>query len=113
MAENAEDTKEVAAEETSPQAEVTPSEAKNLQKFTNGPVTYLLEKTSTGYDLFREGEQEKFAGLMKSGGGSNYLYSSKNVSGNAFFDSQGNLVVEYLDPNSQQLISIHYKLQAQ
>ena len=50
---------------------------------------------------------------MKSGGGENYLYSSKNVSGNAFFDRQGNLIVEYLDPNSQQLVSIHYKLKAQ
>ena len=111
---------EVAAEETTPEAKIIPSEAEKTsseagktQKFTNGPVTYLLESTSAGYELFREGEQQKFASLMKSGGGDNYLYSSKNVSGNAFFDRQGNLVVEYLDPNSQQLVTVIYKVQAQ
>lgn len=122
-----EEIEEVAAEKTSSEAKVTSSEAEKTasetertsseagetQKFTNGPVTYLLNKTSAGYELFREGEQQKFASLMKSGGGDNYLYSSKNVSGNAFFDKQGNLVVEYLDPNSQQLVSVTYKVQAQ
>ncbi|SOC80723.1 hypothetical protein SAMN06296241_2279 [Salinimicrobium sediminis] len=104
---------EAEAEITPSEAERNPSEAGKIQKFTNGPVTYLLRSTSAGYELFREGEQQKFASLMKSGGGDNFLYSSKNVSGNAFFDGQGNLVVEYLDPNSQQLISVIYKVQAQ
>ncbi len=116
----AEEIDEVAAVEPSPEAQnvpsevkKTPSEARKIQKFTNGPVTYRLETTPAGFELFKEGEQQKFASLMKSGGGENYLYSSKNVSGNAFFDRQGNLVVEYLDPNSQQLITVIYKLQAQ
>lgn len=85
---------------------------KNLQ-FVNGAITYKLVKTPTGYELFREGEPGKFGTLLKSGGGDNYLYSSKNISGNAFFDTRGNLVVEYLDPNSQQLISVKYTAKAQ
>lgn len=103
----------VAAKEISSRENKISSQEDQIQKFLNGPNTYILMKSAVGYDLFKEGQQEKFAGLMKSGGGDNYLYSSKNVSGNAFFDTHGNLVVEYLDPNSQQLVTITYKLQAQ
>lgn len=95
------------------EAEQTSLEGDNVLRFVNGPIMYLLKRSSVGYDLYKEGEQEKFASLMKSGGGDNYLYSSKNISGNAFFDTEGNLVVEYLDPDSQQLITVTYKLKAQ
>lgn len=85
------------------------SKANYSMQFTNAAVIYHLEKSEAGYDLFREGEKDKFGTLIKSGGGENYLYSAKNISGNAFFDTQGNLVVEYLDPNTQQLVSVLYK----
>jgi hypothetical protein len=75
----------------------------------NGNVTYNLRSTPEGFEMFRGGDAETFATLIKSGGGENYLYSSKNVSGNAFFDTQGNLIVEYLDPNTQQLVNVIYK----
>ncbi|MCY2688322.1 hypothetical protein [Salinimicrobium sp. TH3] len=78
-------------------------------QFVNGAVTYFLKETPVGFELYREGEKEKFGTLLKSGGGDNFLYSSKNLSGNAFFDAQGNLVVEYLDPNTRQLVSVIYK----
>ena len=78
-------------------------------QFVNGPVNYLLKQTAVGFELYRKGEKEKFGTLLKSGGGENFLYSSKNLSGNAFFDAQGNLVVEYLDPNTRQLVSVIYK----
>ena len=110
---SSEEIAEVAAEKNAPEAKIPSAEASKTRKFSNGPVSYRLEPTSSGFDLFKEGQQEKFASLMKSGGGDNFLYASKNVSGNAFFDRQGNLVVEYLDPNSQQLVTINYKLQAQ
>ncbi len=86
------------------------SEAPEKQVFTNGSSTYSLRTTPTGFDLYKEGEPDKFGRLLKSGGGDNYLYSSKNLTGNAFFDTHGNLVVEYLDPNTGQLISVNYKL---
>ena len=77
-------------------------------ELVNANITYTLKSTPTGFELYRNTEKEKFATLIQSGGGENYLYSSKNISGNAFFDTQGNLVVEYIDPNSQQLISVKY-----
>ena len=100
----------VTSEEVKPSAEnvaeYSPSEE---VQYTNGAVLYYLRKTPAGYDLFKNGQKTKFGSLIKSSGGEHFLYSSKNVSGNAFFDTYGNLVVEYLDPNSQQLISVIYK----
>ncbi|WP_051205357.1 hypothetical protein [Salinimicrobium xinjiangense] len=81
--------------------------------FTNGPLRYILKNTSAGFDLYKEGSDEIFAKLLKSKSGNNYLYASGNISGNAFFDTSGNLIVEYLDPESQQLVSVIYKLQSQ
>ncbi|WP_324720687.1 hypothetical protein [Salinimicrobium sp. HB62] len=78
-------------------------------KLVNGTVTYILTSTPEGFIMHKGEGTEKFATLIKSGGGDNYLYSSKNVSGNAFFDTNGNLIVEFLDPNTQQLVNIIYK----
>ena len=93
---------------------VTAEEIEKVSKYdvvqlVNGNVTYNLRSTPEGFEMFRGGDAETFATLIKSGGGENYLYSSKNVSGNAFFDTQGNLIVEYLDPNTQQLVNVIYK----
>lgn len=95
------------------EVKVSAGGASENKKFTNGPVIYILKNTSVGFELYKKVDNKKFATLLKSGGGDNFLYSSKNISGNAFFDTSGNLVVEYLDPNSQQLVSVIYKLQAQ
>lgn len=107
---------EIASEESKENSSVENSGKSAIsggKKYRNGTVNYLLEKTSAGFDLFKEGKKEKFATLLKSGGGDNYIYASENISGNAFFDTSGNLVVEYLDSKSQQLVSVIYKLQAQ
>lgn len=81
--------------------------------FRNGEQEYYLHKRSSGYDLYKAGEDEKFASLLKSGSGTNYIYSSKNVQGNAFFDPSGNLLVEFLDSDTGQLFSVRYELQDQ
>lgn len=78
-------------------------------KYVNGGDSYELKKTSVGFDLFKEGESESFARLIRSGSGENFLYSSQAVNGNAYFDTQGNLIAEYVDPKSGQLITIIYK----
>lgn len=109
----AEEIEEEASRKTSSEGKTEISNLSGSRKYTNGAITYTLKDTPEGYELFKETEDEKFAGLIKSGGGENYLYSSKNISGNAFFDTHGNLIVEYVDPNSGQLVTVNYKLQAQ
>ena len=81
------------------------------RRFGNGGQTYILIKNASGFALFKEGQEEKFATLLKSGGGDNYIYSSENLRGNAYFEASGDLVVEYLDSNTEQLVSVKYQLQ--
>ncbi|MHA6281457.1 hypothetical protein ACXYMT_14880 [Salinimicrobium sp. CAU 1759] len=89
--------------------EIEKASDEDVVQLVNGNISYQLKPTPEGHVMFREKEEEKFATLIKSGGGDNFLYSSKNVSGNAFFDTNGNLVVEYLDPHTQQLVTVIYK----
>ncbi len=77
--------------------------------YSNGAVSYELKKSSVGYDLYKSGKTEPFARLIKSGSGENYLYSSEKVGGNAFFDAKGDLIAEYIDPDSGQVISVIYR----
>ncbi|HER40123.1 MAG TPA: hypothetical protein ENO10_02785 [Salinimicrobium catena] len=79
------------------------------EKYSNGGVAYVLKKTAMGYELFKKGQTETFARLIKSGSGNNFLYSTGSVSGNAYFDAEGNLIAEYVDPNSGQVISVIYR----
>ncbi len=77
--------------------------------YKNGSVSYTLKRTTDGFELFKTGDSEPFARLIKSGGGENYLYSSNAVNGNAYFDRDGNLIAEYVDANSGQVITVIYR----
>lgn len=90
-------------------SEKVPSEKTHAETYSNGAVSYQLKETLVGYDLFKSGKSEPFARLIKSVSGENYLYSSEKIGGNAFFDSEGNLIAEYIDFNSGQVISIIYR----
>jgi hypothetical protein len=92
---------------------ITSTELTGNKTFRNGEQVYELKENPSGYSLFKFGEEEKFGSLIKSGSGSNYIYTSTNLQGNAFFDPAGNLIVEYVDANTGQLISVKYQLQDQ
>lgn len=91
--------------------EIDDSEAGSKKFFQNGNSEYWLQKTTTGFDLFKENKEEKFATLMKSGAGNSYIYSSQNLQATAYFDEAGNLMVEYISPQTGQLVTLEYKLQ--
>lgn len=80
-----------------------------FERYSNGGVAYELKKTAMGYELFKKDQTERFARLIRSGSGNNFLYSSGSVSGNAYFDAEGNLIAEYVDPKSGQVISVIYR----
>lgn len=88
-------------------------EALDFKYFQNGNAKYILKKINAGFALFRYGENEKFATLMRSGRGENYLYTSEKLDGNAFFDSSGNLLVEYIDDATGQLVQLKFEAAAQ
>ena len=79
-------------------------------KFVNANVTYSLRPSTLGYELYREDEPERVATLVQSEGGKNFIYTSKNLNGNAFFDSEGNLIIEYVDEQTGLLAIVRYKL---
>ena len=75
---------------------------------TNAGKTYLLKVTASGYDLFEKDSEQPLATLTRSGRGDSYLYTSEKINGNAFFDANGNLVVEYLFDG--QLVNLLYSI---
>lgn len=81
-----------------------------VKSYTNGTTTYRLEKNSSGYELYREGEGEKFATLLKSNTGDHFIYTSESIQGTAIFDEDHNLIVEYVDRNSGQLLNLEYNI---
>lgn len=92
-------------------AEKVVAEIGEETQYLNGSTPYTLKKTSAGFTLYRGEGLEEFATLLKSGGGSNYLFASEKLRGSAYFDAEGNLLVEYLDVNTEQLVTVRYQLQ--
>lgn len=86
-----------------------PSSSADFSYFINGNARYELRKSDSGYLLFKEGEDQKFGTLTRSGGGQNFIYTSSNIQGNAYFNEVGDLIVEYVDANSDQLVSVRYR----
>ena len=79
--------------------------------YTNGNQRYKIEKTPSGFIISRVGREGKTATLLKSAGGENYIYTSASIKGNAFFDTLGNLVVEYVAANTGKLVTLQYRLE--
>ncbi|QED38849.1 hypothetical protein FK178_14490 [Antarcticibacterium arcticum] len=79
--------------------------------FTKGDNLFFLEKTSNGYSFFQKGMAEPFAALIQTSTGNNFIYSSITSKGMAYFDENGNLVVEVLNPQSNTLETVLYKAQ--
>jgi len=84
--------------------------AKELN-FEKDSKNYFLEKSDAGYSLFQENSEEPFAVLAKSGGENNFIYKSLTQQGVAYFDEDGNLIVEYLNAENKS-VKLVYKASA-
>lgn len=69
---------------------------------------YNLKPTEKGFDLYIENSPEPIALLLKSGSGNSFIYNSLSNQGIAYFDNQGNLVVEYLNRQTNEKNTIVY-----
>lgn len=69
---------------------------------------YGLKPTSEGFGLYIQNSPEPIALLLKSGSGNSFIYNSLSNQGIAYFDNQGNLVVEYLDRQTNRKNTIVY-----
>lgn len=79
--------------------------------FSKEDAFFYLEKSQNGYSFFQKGMAEPFAALIKSSAGNNFIYSSITSKGMAYFDENGNLVVEVLNPQTNSLETVVYKVQ--
>lgn len=69
---------------------------------------YKLKPTTEGFGLYIENSPEPIALLLKSGSGNSFIYNSLSNQGIAYFDNQGNLVVEYLNRQTNEKTTIVY-----
>lgn len=74
---------------------------------------FYLENTDKGFRFFQKGMAEPFAELIASKLPKQFIYSSISGQGIAYFDEQGNLVVETLDASDNSTITKVYTLKAQ
>ena len=84
--------------------------AKELN-FEKDGINYSLEKSDSGYSFYQENSEEPFAVLAKSGGENSFIYKSLTRQGVAYFDEEGNLVVEYLNTENKS-VKLVYKASA-
>jgi hypothetical protein len=86
------------------------SSAKELS-FEKEGTAYFLEKSNSGYSFFQQNSEEPFAVLAKSGEKDSFIYKSLTRQGVAYFDEEGNLIVEYLNAENKA-IKLVYKASA-
>lgn len=71
---------------------------------------YKISENEQGFGLYPAGGQEPIAMLIKSGNGS-YIYNSLTNQGIAYFDNDGNLVVEFFNKAENKKVQAVYELQ--
>lgn len=74
-------------------------------------AVFYLKDSDNGYSFYQKGMAEPFAALIKSDKGNTYIYNSLTKQGMAYFDENGNLVVEYFDRNQNKSVKAVYQLQ--
>jgi hypothetical protein len=69
----------------------------NKKTFVSGDMDYYLLNTDFGFQLYQNEMQEPFAKLIKTQSPNNFIYSTIQNQGIAFFDRNGNLIVEIIN----------------
>jgi len=70
---------------------------------------YNLKETDKGLGLYQENSSDPIAILVETNRGQSYIYNSLTNRGVAYFDTSGNLIVEYLDSKNNK-VSLIYKV---
>jgi len=72
--------------------------------------TFILKKADKGYNFFQNGMTEPFAALIASNKENNFIYSSVTNQGMAYFNKDGDLLIELLDRATNSINTLVYKL---
>ena len=79
-------------------------------KYNHAGKTFILKKTSQGYNLFQEGSTEPIAILIETEGGKSYIYNSLTKQGIGYFDVENNFIVEYFDREKNTKVTLKYEV---
>ena len=88
-----------------------PKVNESRQSYKYDGKVYFLKESSQGYGIYQEGSSEPIAMLIETEGGSSYIYKSLTKQGIGYFDSGENLIVEYIDGQSNEKVTFKYMLQ--
>jgi len=80
------------------------------REFLYSEKTYSLKVTAQGLGLFQENSSDPIAILIETNGGESYIYNSLTNQGVAYFDKEGNLIVEYFNKQENKKSTLLYKL---
>ncbi|MUP46639.1 hypothetical protein E0K83_12920 [Gramella sp. BOM4] len=78
--------------------------------YTLDGKTYILKDTNDGLGLYLKDASEPIALLIKTGDSNSFIYNSLTNQGIAYFDSEKNLVVEYVNRQTNQKVQVVYAL---
>ena len=82
----------------------------NELSFVNNGDKFYLKKSDKGYNFFQDGMAEPFAALISSNKENSFIYSSITNQGVAYFQENGDLVVEILDRSTNSTNTKTYSL---
>jgi hypothetical protein len=80
---------------------------KSIYKF-GGESYWLIPNSSGGYDLLSNQGKINYAQLEEADKGS-YIFDSKTINGAAYFDAEGNLLVEFMDRDLDKIQNITFR----
>lgn len=87
----------------------TDASLENMIMLENDGEEFTLKKNSSGYALFQKNGAEPIAVLVTSSDKHSFIYKSLTRQGVARFNSAGNLIVEYLNNETNKPITVTYK----
>lgn len=80
----------------------------NRKIYKFGGETFWLVQEAKNYTILSQNGQEKFAELEAADRGS-FIYVSDTINGAAYFDAEGNLIVEYRDEDLDEVQTMTFK----
>ena len=100
----------VVAEDPSNSKETLAVSKSSEMIFTNNEASFYLKKSDKGFNFFQNGMTEPFAALIATNKENSYIYSSITSQGVAYFQQNGDLVVETLDSSTNTTNTKIFKL---
>lgn len=89
---------------------ISNSKVNSSKNYVYNGNRFVLNKNEQGFELQQKDAPEPVAMLIQSGDKNSFIYNSLTRQGIAYFDTEGNLVVEYFNRKENQKVEVVYQL---